>query len=61
MFNIASMTKAITGTCAMQLVEQGKLALDAPIATYIPRRRPSSRSSTAWTATSRACGAGNAR
>jgi methyl acetate hydrolase len=27
---IASMTKAITGAAAMQLVEQGKLALDAP-------------------------------
>ena len=36
-FNIASMTKAITGTAAMQLVEQGKLALDEPIARYIPR------------------------
>jgi methyl acetate hydrolase len=31
------MTKAITGTAAMQLVEQGKLALDVPISTYIPR------------------------
>jgi methyl acetate hydrolase len=28
---IASLTKAITGACAMQLVEQGKLALDEPI------------------------------
>src|SRR5438876_6636028 len=28
---IASMTKAITGACAMQLVEQGKLDLDRPI------------------------------
>ena len=27
---IASMTKAVTGTAAMQLVEQGKLVLDAP-------------------------------
>ena len=36
-FNIASMTKAITGTAAMQLVEQGKLALDEPISRYIPR------------------------
>jgi CubicO group peptidase (beta-lactamase class C family) len=27
---IASMTKAITATAAMQLVERGKLALDAP-------------------------------
>src|SRR5881409_4262704 len=27
---IASMTKAITATAAMQLIERGKLALDAP-------------------------------
>lgn len=33
---IASMTKAITGACAMQLVEQGKLALDAPIGRVLP-------------------------
>lgn len=33
---IASMTKAITGTAAMQLVEQGKLALDMPVSTIIP-------------------------
>ena len=31
-FWIASMTKAITSTAAMQLVERGKLALDHPIA-----------------------------
>ena len=30
---IASMTKAVTGTAAMQLVEQGKLKLDAPTLT----------------------------
>ena len=35
-FWIASMTKAITGTAAMQLVEQGKLSLDAPIGTLLP-------------------------
>jgi methyl acetate hydrolase len=34
---IASMTKAITGACAMQLVEKGKLALDAPIAKLLPK------------------------
>ncbi len=34
---IASMTKAITGACAMQLVEQGKLELDAPIAKLLPK------------------------
>src|SRR5262245_4903910 len=33
---IASMTKAITGACAMQLVEQGKLLLDAPIGRLLP-------------------------
>jgi methyl acetate hydrolase len=33
---IASMTKAITGACAMQLVEQGRLKLDAPIAPLLP-------------------------
>lgn len=35
-FWIASMTKAITSTAAMQLVEQGKLALDAPVAGVLP-------------------------
>ena len=33
---IASMTKAVTGACAMQLVEQGRLSLDAPIASVLP-------------------------
>ena len=33
---IASMTKAITGAAAMQLVEQGKLSLDAPAAETVP-------------------------
>jgi methyl acetate hydrolase len=32
---IASMTKAITGAAAMQLVEQGKLDLDAPAAAVV--------------------------
>jgi CubicO group peptidase (beta-lactamase class C family) len=35
-FWIASMTKAITSTAAMQLVEQGKLSLDRPIADVLP-------------------------
>ena len=35
-FWIASMTKAITATAAMQLVEQGKLALDEPIGKILP-------------------------
>ncbi len=33
---IASMTKAVTGACAMQQVERGKLSLDAPIKTVLP-------------------------
>jgi methyl acetate hydrolase len=33
---IASMTKAVTGACAMQLVEQGKLSLDEDIAAVLP-------------------------
>ncbi|WP_448540143.1 serine hydrolase domain-containing protein [Roseiflexus sp.] len=33
---IASMTKAITGACTMQLVEQGKLDLDAPAEQWVP-------------------------
>ncbi len=35
-FWIASMTKAITSTAAMQLVERGKLALGRPIADILP-------------------------
>jgi CubicO group peptidase (beta-lactamase class C family) len=35
-FWIASMTKAITTAAAMQLVEQGKLSLDAPIGGVLP-------------------------
>ena len=33
---IASMTKAITAACAMQLVEQGRLSLDGDIAEVLP-------------------------
>jgi len=33
---IASMTKAITGTAAMQLVEKGKLSLDQPAREVVP-------------------------
>src|SRR5215218_11409127 len=38
-FYLASMTKPITATCAMQLVEQGKLELDAPISKYVPETK----------------------
>jgi methyl acetate hydrolase len=36
MFRIASMTKIVTTTAALQLVERGKLDLDAPIDQYLP-------------------------
>ena len=35
-FRIASMTKAITTTAALQLVEQGKLKLDEPVSKRLP-------------------------
>lgn len=35
-FWLASMTKAVTATAAMQLVEQGKLTLDDPIGNILP-------------------------
>ncbi len=35
-FWIASMTKAVTGAAAMQLVEQGKLSLEEPIGKVLP-------------------------
>jgi len=35
-FRIASMTKAITATAAMQMVEQGKLSLDQPAKEILP-------------------------
>lgn len=35
-FRIASMTKAITATAAMQMVEQGKLGLDQPAGEVVP-------------------------
>jgi methyl acetate hydrolase len=36
LFRIASMTKAITSTAAMQLVEQGRFAVDDPVEKYLP-------------------------
>lgn len=35
-FAIFSTTKAITGTCAMQLVEEGRIRLDDPAGKYVP-------------------------
>jgi methyl acetate hydrolase len=36
LFRIASMTKAITSTAAMQLVEAGRFGLDDPVSKYLP-------------------------
>ena len=36
---IASMTKAVTGACAMQLVERGRLSLDGDIGAILPQLR----------------------
>ena len=36
LFRIASMTKPITSTALMQLVEQGKIGLDDPVEKYLP-------------------------
>ena len=35
-FAIFSTTKALTGTCAMQLVEEGRIRLDDPVGKYVP-------------------------
>ena len=37
LFNIASMTKAVTAVATLQLVEQGRVTLDGPVAEYLPR------------------------
>jgi methyl acetate hydrolase len=36
-FAIASMTKAITTVAALQLIEQGKVKLDAPVSEHLPQ------------------------
>jgi CubicO group peptidase (beta-lactamase class C family) len=36
-FRIASMTKAVTSVAAMQLVEQGKVALSEPVSRHLPQ------------------------
>ena len=35
-FRIASMTKPVTATAVMMLIEEGKLALDAPVERWLP-------------------------
>jgi methyl acetate hydrolase len=37
LFRIASMTKAVTATAALQLVEQGKVTLEEPVAKHLPQ------------------------
>lgn len=37
LFRIASMTKPVTSVAVLQLVEQGKLGLDEPLQSYLPR------------------------
>ena len=37
LFNIASMTKAVTAVAALQLYEQGKLLIDDPVSKYFPK------------------------
>ena len=39
LFQIGSITKTVTGTLALQLVERGELDLDAPIRRYLPALR----------------------
>jgi len=39
LFQIGSITKTVTGTLALQLVEKGELDLDAPIRRYLPALR----------------------
>lgn len=39
LFQVGSITKTVTATLAMHLVEDGRLALDAPVRTYLPGLR----------------------
>src|SRR5271165_408416 len=39
-FAIASLTKSVTALAVMQLVAEGRVSLDAPVATYLPSFRP---------------------
>lgn len=38
-YDIASLTKVFTATAALQLVDEGRLVLDKPVASYLPRIR----------------------
>ena len=52
---IASMTKAVTATAAMQLVERGKLSLDAPATAVVPDLK-AAQVLEGFDAASRSCG-----
>src|SRR5215475_8745278 len=60
-FWIASMTKAITTTAAMQQVESGKLDLDRPIAEVLPNLRPLKCSSASTPRANPSCALQNGR
>jgi len=47
LFHIASITKPVTTTIAMQLVDEGKLDLDAPVQRYLPDFRVASAEASA--------------
>ena len=42
-YNVGSVSKLITATAVMQLAEQGKIDIDAPIQTYLPEFRIKTR------------------
>jgi CubicO group peptidase (beta-lactamase class C family) len=42
LYRIASITKTFTGTAVMQLRDEGRLHLDAPVTTYLPELRAAS-------------------
>lgn len=39
LFQVGSISKTVTGTALMALMEQGQVALDAPLRTYLPKLR----------------------
>src|SRR5215217_1735086 len=47
LFHVASISKVYTATLVMQLVDEGKLDLDAPIRTYLPDFRVADADATA--------------
>ncbi len=47
LFQIGSITKTVTGTAAMRLVEQGRLDLDTPVRHYLPDLQLSDANTTA--------------